>query len=488
VNFVKDFKLVNFYEKYKAHIKGREQEAAVELLVSLFSREEFVMPHPLLEGVFGRCIDSRKIGLTNIVFFSDKERGEKWAIIQITSFVNAIVIGDDCYIFLASPIDIIEELFKESNRKLWEPLYEEKVVSKKFGGFLVDQKLPYHFFYDALVNSIEYLKNVDGALFYSGVEGDFIGVEELFGERYGGMAREEECYAYPAVINGMRVFGKNDKFMQQVEEMEERILSLDSPKCADSKSLVEKVRSRKNEGAAVFWYGVSNGKRKWHQQVETSLLLAKALLEENPSVIMLVDGFTSPSGEFNSESSDTRVLDEIVSGLSGFDGIEVASLIGHDYNSKIAACKECDFFVSYSGTGAFVPLRVCKIPGVVHKNERLFSFPDDYGDKVSVLQGEDCIKSNGKPSGPGYIDYKIPCQNIIYEIIELRRKGFISCRVGGEVALSKIFKKYGLKENMPEFLDELSRCVSVYNPEASDLIGSQAKLLRRSEVDESREA
>lgn len=484
MNFVKEFKLTSFYEDYKEYIKNRDQGEAIELLAPLFSKEEFVMPHPLLEGVLGRCIDSKKIGLTNIVFFSSREGKNKWAIIQITSFVNAVVIGEECYIFLASPINIIENLFRESNKNLWGPLYEEGRAAKRFGGFLVDQKRPYHFFYDALVNSLEYVKNVDGALFYSGVEGDFIGVEEFFGERYGGMASEEECYAYPAVINGMRVFGKNDRFMQQVEEMEERISSLDSPKFADSKSMVERVKSRKNEGAAVFWYGISNGKRKWHQQVEASVLLAKALLEENPSVVILVDGFTSPSGLFNPESSDNRVLGKVLAKLSGIGGVEVLSLIGHDYNSKIAACKECDFFVSYSGTGAFVPLRVCKIPGVVHKNESLFSFPDDYGERVSVIQGKNSIKEGFKPNGPGFIDYEIPCQIVIKELVGLRGKGYISCGIFGEKSLRKLFAKYGVNSGQSEFLSELSDCISFYNDEAADFIRSQAELLKKTKAEE----
>lgn len=482
MNFLRQFELTELYERYRKCIRDLDQEGALGLLLPLFGEKHLTMPHPVLDDVTGQCVDSIKMGLSNILFFADRAGKNRWAIVQITSFINAVVVGENCYIFMSSPINIIEGLFKNKNKHHWSFLNGDDFIQKEFGGFLVDQKRPYHFFYDALVNSIEYSKEVDAALFYGGKEGGFIEVSKFFGKKYGGLAKEDACYAYPAVINGMRVFGKNKKYMKQVEEMEEGVACLDSPEHIESKALIEKIEEEYDKGSVVFWFGVSNGKRKWHQQVETCIALVNALLKENSTVTVLIDGFTASFGSFLPDNSDIEVFENIKNGLSESVAASVYSLIGHDYSTKIRACKKSEFFVSYAGTGAFVPLRVCKIPGVVHRNEALFSFPDSYSSRVHIVQGEDSPAVSGKQKGPRFIDYNIPCQHVMQALLALRADGYVTCKVGGEVALKEIFERHGLSSDPSVLIDELSDFFSYYSPSVSDALNVQKNFLKKIEV------
>ena len=160
-----------------------------------------------------------------------------------------------------------------------------------------------------------------------------------------------------------------------------------------------------------IWVGITSSKRAWLQQIEGYTSIITALANDYSRVNVFVDGVTSAINVESPKSSDTDVFRLLASNLSSSTNLNLVSLIGTNYESKIRTCAGVDAFISNGGTGSFVPLRILKKPGVIHTNSKLMTFPGEYSN-ISVLIGEDDHSTNEQDLA-GSMSYSLDWREIL---------------------------------------------------------------------------
>ena len=127
---------------------------------------------------------------------------------------------------------------------------------------------------------------------------------------------------------------------------------------------------------------------------------------------------TATHGNEINSSEDNAVFNVINSKLNSV--VEIKKMVGKDYKTKILWANQCDIFIANAGTGCFVPLRICKKPGVLHSNSSVFSYPDDYPKTVKKIQDKHLIEIDHEvKNAPGFRSYHIPWQHIFNLSIEI---------------------------------------------------------------------
>lgn len=203
--------------------------------------------------------------------------------------------------------------------------------------------------------------------------------------------------------------------MRRVDHMERRLhdmtLTIDAPET------ISTIKENKGPGTIAFWFGVSNGKRKWHQQIDGCVSIVRYFERQNRHVIVVLDGITARHGLAIDDHPDKVIENGIFQHLSGNERVSLVSLIGKDYTTKINVCKELDFFIAYEGTGAFVPLRVCRKPGILHSNEVFTALPGDYGGSVIMLRGDSDQADAKKQSD--FRDYSVDPERVMKALLDI---------------------------------------------------------------------
>lgn len=131
----------------------------------------------------------------------------------------------------------------------------------------------------------------------------------------------------------------------------------------------------------VLWIGITGQKRSWVEQVDGYAEIVRALSSSFSNLLVYIDGHTAAEGQKATNDADAQVARKLITEIG--KSARVVSLVGLDYPTKIELCHGVDIFIANGGTGSFVPLRVCRKPGLLHSNENLWTFRgDDYPDTV----------------------------------------------------------------------------------------------------------
>jgi hypothetical protein len=322
----------------------------------IIKSDQVYFKHPLLDGVNTQVRSNIILKEVNVVFLSDERNQNRWCFIQSTNFIDALVIGEELHIlhsaaFAAKIKPVINDAIIL--------LHSEEVYSggnKKFGGFVLQHKRPFHFIYDFLRNVhffheklIKFRKKV---IPYGG---EFIPLKEVYG--FDDFQAEDEFYFF---ISSLQAFKSKALTSHNVNMMEKLILS--------------KVKPDKNTPPSdlIVWVGVTGQKRFWIEQIDGYASIINSLCLHYNKVLVYVDGMTSYHNESCVYDEDTQVCNEIKSKLTG--NASIVSLIGQDYFSKISLCQNVDFFISNGGSGSIVPHRICNKPGVMHSSKDFWTF------------------------------------------------------------------------------------------------------------------
>ena len=134
-------------------IETGKVEPVLELVKSIDKRNEPVcLPHPFIENLNTFASKSMRQGMCNFIFFNDSNNLNQWILCQCTSFVDAIFTESYSGKHKSSAND---DAILNAIRKLFNG--KNKISAKKYGskkavlsGYLLDQKRPYHHFYDQL--------------------------------------------------------------------------------------------------------------------------------------------------------------------------------------------------------------------------------------------------------------------------------------------------------------------------------------------------
>lgn len=335
------------------------------------------LSHPE-KGVPTFCYSSQIIGMDNVLFFADQFVKSRWLLIQRECLITAIITENEIYNPWA--LDTAMAL----SHKLRSGEFDGQWVSpKRFGGFIVSSTRPFHFFYDQIINLPRIVRELDFSNL-SIVKGPycFFDPSVIIDNVRSNSSQNDEYYIFPTIVgaNWRRDLHPED-FYYEASEMESR-LSFAAP-------------SAEKKYGITLWIGITGQKRSWIEQVEGYASIANELAKNSP-VHLLIDGLTAFNGVKGKYPDDQRVVDAILARLHG--SITCKNLVGAEYREKISLAKTADAFVTNGGTGAFVPLRVLGLHGVLHTGGGLQAFGNTkYDNRRVYIMGPDQIKDVDHP-------------------------------------------------------------------------------------------
>lgn len=406
-NWKDNFEIILNADKLSGEVKEISQAIISEDLDVLFgvwgsvlSFSELKFRHPLNQSVTTKAVQSNRIGMVNYVLFVDASYSHPWLMAQCVSMIDVIITVEEIFLIskfeshtVFSTLDKVESFFKVTDvNKLYE--------SALGVGFVLSQNRPYHHFYDQL----KYLYQVsDSAMIHPASSffkpNKYDVVEEKF--------LENSIFLFPTLIGNNQLDNRSLQ-VKKINEYMEDVVYQEAMECFH-----EVVGELPYKYDLVIWLGVTGQKRSWLQQTEGYLAIIKQLKKIFTSIKVYIDGLTALDGKSISNNDDENIFVQLHSALENERGVKLFSLIGEDYRTKICHCDTVDAFIANAGTGCMVPLRFNKKPGVLHSNNELFTFPDDYCDTVKRTSKSMTIDfSVDGNRRKDFLSYHIPWQHI----------------------------------------------------------------------------
>lgn len=374
--------------------------------LAFYAEVAYGIKHPLRSELLTYCFGNEFSGMDNALFFGDEAGENRWILLQREHFVSAAITENE----VCNPwnLDTIEKWNEKFQRGEFSHYWQAR---RPFGGFAVSTTRPYHFFYDQLINLQWFADHLPA------------GIADI--------TRGPHCYLDPSVALGGNVgcqpYNNNKfyllptivganwrrdlhpaEFYSEASKLERRIHS--------HFPMVEKTKD------LCVWIGVTGQKRSWVEQIPGYVSIVRRL-SQIQNIQLLIDGLTSEDGRSGDFPEDRIIVEEIISDLPS--NVSCENLVGADYGKKISLCKAADVFVTNGGTGSFVPLRICQIPGVIHYSPGLLAFQNDEydGEKYTFL-GPNYVKDVVHPefTRGDFRSYHLHWQYIYNEIIRVCEK------------------------------------------------------------------
>lgn len=378
---------------------------------SILEKEHIHLNHPFNSKVKTTCRSNLRVRMANVLFFSDDQGGNRWCVIQITNLIDGILVENECYQFLKwSPKSNISNV----SRDLIETIDTNAFYSKRclFGGLLVSQKTPYHYFYDQLINIPPFEDTIRKKNKNIVTDKDCF-FPPTFKNNYNKSPGNKYYYIFPNTITGARQTNSNRvNFYLNAKKMEDRIKHLS----------IENKKDKTPDLSCfdlVLWIGITGQKRSWLEQSIGYQKIINSLDPFYKKILILFDGMTALNNKEEIHKTEEDIVNNIKKNIN--PEIEAISLIGKDYQTKVSYCNKIDIFIANAGTGSMVPLRFCKKPGVLHSNSSLFTFRYDYGELVRRVDSkfvQDQLPNDTKIS-VDRISYHIHWKHIYNELVLL---------------------------------------------------------------------
>lgn len=115
----------------------------------------------------------------------------------------------------------------------------------------------------------------------------------------------------------------------------------------------------------TIWLGIPGERRVWLDQFKGIPSILQNIAKYFPKIKLYVDGVTAYDGERIEVADNLKTFESIKAAVDKLNlDIDMESLSGHDYRTKICYCSTCDIVISEVSTTALVPFDFCKKPGV----------------------------------------------------------------------------------------------------------------------------
>ncbi|WP_319781509.1 hypothetical protein [Oceanisphaera sp. IT1-181] len=361
--------------------------------------------------------------------------------------------------------------------------YYHSINDSEFGGFLVSNSRPFHFFYDILpgletienlVNKSESLDCTETPILYDPQKSFFepalifnknfnaiktTNLDELF------IKHKTKFYISPAI---------NHQFISNNEKLRD---SLDSKAFNSSiETYGDTIKPLKtNKNGIIIWIGITSQKRIWLNQESSIVSLLNALADTIENITVFFDGWTSCLEQSNTDIENTRndlsIYHSIDEQLDS--RINTTSLIGMTSAEKIAYGSIVDVFIANHSAGSLHISRLCKKSGISHINtamEHEFQWHYD-----TELLPSKCIKNildNKKNTigaiGVDYIvDFKCLSKTFINKLISL---GLISSTELVEKFISRSLLNYEKIKSAQKNISAFSSLKITPESKAPDLL------------------
>ncbi|RAZ48903.1 coiled-coil domain-containing protein, partial [Campylobacter hyointestinalis] len=119
-----------------------------------------------------------------------------------------------------------------------------------------------------------------------------------------------------------------------------------------------------------IWLGIPGERRTWLTQLDGIPNILKNIAKYFPKIKVYVDGMTAYDGEKIEVADNLKTFKAIKAEVDKLNlDIDMESLSGYDYRSKICYCSTCDIAISDLATTALTPFVFCKKPGVAFYQE-----------------------------------------------------------------------------------------------------------------------
>jgi hypothetical protein len=334
-----------------------------------------ILNHPTKEGVTCICKSNEIVRNANALFFSEIGNSDvSWVAIQFGSLIDVIIVDGVAYSF--NPKGLLPPQVKINNvsRDVISLIESEgfSLSSKKFGGIGVSHERPYHFFYDQFIYAVKLHRRVKESNLKIVSLGKLFFNVKTIDSTINNNVDEVDFYLFPTTVKGMQ---------QNIHAKEQLYNNASYFEGLIHNAVVKFKRTKKNN-ELVIWLGITGQKRSWNQQVIGYASIINRLANIYEHVHVLFDGYTSFAGESSVNKSDTLVVNDVVAQVNA-DNFTYDVMVGMDYKSKVSKGLTADVFIANAGTGSLVPLRFCKLKGVLHSNTKLKTFDDVY--PVSVF-------------------------------------------------------------------------------------------------------
>lgn len=329
-------------------------------------KKKIELEHPDTIGLNTVAYSSVKIGMANYILFLDCNNANPWLLCQCENAFDVIITQNNTYTKDGFEIgQITIHLHKLKDPKYKSKLKERPISSNPF--VLLGQLRPFHFFYD----QYKYFLNLCSGESTVNVYYDkpFYKTSTAIKNSVELNDTDKRIGFFPTAIGGnycqtndSRAAGFNHQMINTVRE---------DINCSSSNI------SRRKQSSNVelsFWYGITGKKRRLVNQVDVLYRIVELLAKKYKSINIYIDGITAADGMSTTDKDDQVVLEKIVKRIGPLANIH--SMIGKDYKYKILKAKSMDFFISNSGSGCIVPMMFSDLPGVLHGNTSLETFPD----------------------------------------------------------------------------------------------------------------
>jgi hypothetical protein len=386
---------------YAAASAAKDYAGMLQVAIDLAGRDEIVLPHPDRPDLLCRCRSSLRDGMDNVLFFTDDEGGNRWLLVQNMDFIQAMMTETAQHFVTRqeeSPLGKIAARWRGGEfDRFWR-------MRHRFGGLALHSARPFHFFYDQMVHLPDVLAALPAERRVVHVdEGAFLSPDRVL-DIAAAPIRDDRYYVLPNVAAGLgrRNWDREDYF-DAANEMESSIAAAIPAQPPEA------------EADLVLWTGITGQKRSWVEQTEGNVAIIRELARHFPRLHVYIDGITAPEGRTVAVPEDEKVADRIVADVG--DAARVESLVGRDYPEKIARCHAADLFIANGGSGCIVPLRICRKPGVLHSNRRLWTFRHDESPTTVVRVDLGMIQEVSDKARSGFVSYSIPWQHVYNRLV-----------------------------------------------------------------------
>ncbi|MEL0630489.1 hypothetical protein [Psychromonas aquatilis] len=351
--------------EYLFAAKNRE---AVRFLLQLLGEGSVSIKHPSLDvETFPRA--SKRVGMANVILFSDEHLNNHWYYIQVTKLIDGYYLSNKEFFNPRDMPDVLKVKQLIDTKKL---VFNLTSNSNQVDGLIFSQCRPYHYFYDQFVNyfKLSSFKNIDDYCFTD---------ETCFYSQTPSMSFKSivkpGCYFFPCTLPGN--YHDND-----------------AKKMHDFLKNNAEVKHLKSD--FTLWIGITGQKRSWVEQVDGYIEIIKNLSDMYSSITIIVDGWTNYVNDSSFNIEDNEVYDLIREKFTSNEDINFINLINKGYMSKVSYANNCDCFIANSGTGCMVPLLFSNIKGVIHGNGVLNTFKKIYNDNVYLVPKNKIISQQSK--------------------------------------------------------------------------------------------
>ncbi|APW66494.1 hypothetical protein LPB137_11875 [Poseidonibacter parvus] len=397
---IKEDEISNLYQWQK----NKDFNKLLNFWKDIISQEYLELDHPIIPNLKTRAIESTQIGTSNFVIFADENLENPWILGQLVRMVDIIVTMDNIYRsesilesnIVLSSLNKIESVFINSLQSI--------KYNVKFAGFRLQQPRPYHHFYDQ-INYLYLLENNYPKK---------ILCEKTFflPENFDKGIISDGVYLIPSLMHGISRFKKGNRnleFEKVIEKIDERMEhSVYTQSMKDFDKIV-----RKEDFDLILWFSISVEKRSWIDQNEAFINIVNLLKKYFKTIKIYIDGMTAEDGLTIQNKEEEEIFKNLDEAFIKDKSINLTSLIGKDYKTKICYCSTINLFITSAGTSSIIPLRFCKKPGVLHSNSKLWLFGEINTNTIKCANHSMIIdiKEKGKPDD-SFDSYYIPWQHI----------------------------------------------------------------------------